>query len=101
VKWLVLFVMVLAIGCDGCHHQDPLPVTPAALDAAAVEGGGSASCLDYCRVGDALGCGWALPTPAGATCVTVCNNNQTVGIAPWDLDCRVKQTTCAAIERCP
>jgi len=60
--------------------------------------GGPATCLDYCRRGQQLGCTWAADTDLGVPCSTVCSNNQTVGIAPWDLDCRVRQSSCAAVD---
>ena len=84
------------MGCQGCHPSPAPVVNPsgAAGAAPAPLPDGPATCLDFCRHGDALSCAWAEPTPDGATCLQVCTNNQKVAIAPWNLDCRVQATVC-------
>jgi hypothetical protein len=82
-----LFVAMAAC-VPGCPKPGPAPVTPTAGDAA------PATCLDLCRHGAQLACPWAADTPAGATCLQVCANNQGAGIAPWDLSCRVAASVC-------
>lgn len=102
-----MLAVVVAIGCcQGCH-PGPKPVVKPAADAAPTPPAGTATCLDLCRHETALNCPAAAPTPAGATCVDVCINNQN-GPAPWDLDCRTSaggpspsSDACAAIDRCP
>jgi len=89
-----LAAMVAIVG--GCPKPTPTPVVNPrdASDAAPAWNGGPATCLDYCRRGAVLGCPWAQPTPAGATCVDVCANYQKVSPAPWDLTCRTQSTVC-------
>jgi hypothetical protein len=97
--YAALIVFLLVVGCNGCQHPQPGPVTPSA-DAALWDGSTPATCLDLCRHGQDLGCTWAQPTPKGAPCVDVCVNNQAVQIAAWDLDCRVRKSSCAEVDRC-
>lgn len=96
MKWLAILAVLAGLGCDGCHPSPDPVVNPtgAAGSPAPVWNGGPATCLDFCRRGAALSCAWAADTPAGATCVEVCANNQKAAIAPWDLDCRVSAKVC-------
>jgi hypothetical protein len=96
--FLAALVVILAIGCEGCPKPPPdTVVVPPMSDAVPPPPTGSVTCLDLCRHGQAMHCKWSDPTPAGATCVTVCQNNQDqVDIAPWDLDCRTRSPSCAS-----
>lgn len=83
--------------CKGSTQQPPQVVPTDAGPYSPPDG--PATCLDVCRNGQAHGCSWAQDTDAGATCVDVCANVQN-GPAPWDLNCRARKTTCAAIDTC-
>lgn len=96
-RGFIILAGVIALGAIlACPKPGPKPVVNPtdASDAAPAWNGAKATCLDFCRRGTALNCAWAADTPAGATCVQVCANNQKVAIAPWDLDCRVSATVC-------
>jgi uncharacterized protein len=104
----VLIVLAIAGGaCSGCsHNPTPAPTQPTNVTDAAPPPysppDGPATCLDVCRNGQHLGCDWANNTSGGATCTDVCANAQSApGIPPWDLDCRARATSCAAVDRCP
>src|SRR6185437_1176232 len=97
---IAMVVVLLGLCCQGCPKPTPVPVTPISVGDAAWDGSTPATCLDLCRRGQALGCAWANPTPAGANCVDVCVNNQNARIAPWDLNCRARATSCAAVDQC-
>lgn len=87
---LALLLLVLA----GCPRPVPPPVPPGPADAAA------ASCASMCaRLAD-LGCPAAKPTPEGASCEKVCQNVQDSGLILWNLECRTRAPTCAAIDEC-
>jgi hypothetical protein len=92
---LALVLLVLTLGCHGCHPS-PAPLTPTAGDGA--PGSYPATCDGLCALEASLGCPAAQPTPAGASCAVVCANQASAGIAPWDLGCRVRQTSCADID---
>jgi len=100
MKLFVLFIFAATLmACNGCQHNPaPTPTNVSLGDAAYSPPDGPATCLDVCRAGQALGCTWAAPTAAGATCVDVCVNAQQ--IAPWDLGCRARAKSCAAVDAC-
>jgi len=87
-RWWLIAALVAA-GCAG--KLDPTPVQPPAPTQP-----GPATCLDLCRHGVQLNCPWAADTPNGASCSTVCQNNQDANITSWDLDCRTRSSSCAA-----
>jgi hypothetical protein len=93
---LSLACFVALAGILACPKPGPTPVVNPrdASDAAPAWNGGPATCLDFCRRGAVLKCAWAADTPAGATCVEVCANNQKAAIAPWDLSCRTAASVC-------
>jgi hypothetical protein len=95
------FIAIVAI-LGACTKPTPTPVVNPrdASDAAPAWNGGPATCLDYCRRGAVLGCAWAQPTPAGASCVDVCDHYQKVSPAPWDLSCRTSKGSCGAMDGC-
>jgi hypothetical protein len=81
VGLIVALLMALA---PGCATVTPVP-SPAA------------DCDAVCLHGNNLGCSWATPTPAGATCVQVCQQAQT-GPLPWSMSCSVQAESCAAVD---
>jgi hypothetical protein len=72
-----------------CHVIPPAP-TPT----------GAATCEDVCVRGRQLGCGYANPTPCGATCVEVCVDVVAGGDFSLDLECRARAASCDAAESC-
>lgn len=102
MRRLVLLAF-LAIGCQGCPTPAPAPPPvnppPVVADASATCSG-TCTCANMCAHGADLGCSWARPTPAGASCVAVCENNQSANIAPWDLNCRSHAASCNAVDFC-
>lgn len=106
MKLFAIAVLLALVGCNGCQHNPPPHTTfpppgDAAIDYSPPPPGEPATCLDVCRNGLRLRCSWAAATPNGASCVDVCANNQSAGIAPWDLDCRARATDCPGVDRCP
>lgn len=93
---IALALMLGLASCQGCHNPEPTPVTPSGAGGAPAYPG---TCDGVCALGSALGCAWAQPTPKGATCSTVCANNQAQAFSAWDLNCRAKQTNCAAVDQ--
>lgn len=93
-------VTLLCLGCQGCQ---PKPVPPPNPPPAAVDGAVpvSCTCAGYCENLSRHFCKGAEPTPAGASCLEVCNNTQQSGIVQHDLCCRQTAGTCSAIEACP
>ena len=79
----LLIALALATGCATIQPV-PAPTEP---------------CEAFCAHGDALGCSWAQPTPAGARCIDWCANTQG-GPIPLDLDCSARATDCAAVDAC-
>lgn len=95
---------VLLTHCAGCPPPPPVPPGPdggvetdAALDAPPAA---EATCADVCAHWAELGCVEAEPTPAGATCVETCENLLSSELVDWDLGCRARVQSCAAIDRC-
>lgn len=60
----------------------------------------AATCTDYCANATKLNCEESKPTPAGASCIDVCNNFTAQGIAHWNMTCRATATSCQAIDAC-
>lgn len=85
-------VSLAALVTIRCVKPVPPPVTPVDAD------GSAPSCASVCANGRRLGCTFSQATPKGATCETVCANDQP--IAAWDLGCRTSATSCAAIDAC-
>jgi hypothetical protein len=81
---------LFAIGCPDPNVPDP-PLDP--------DGAAPATCESVCAHWSELGCKEAEPTPAGASCVEVCENLQQ-GNLPDDLDCQAAVTSCAEIDDC-
>jgi hypothetical protein len=101
--FLIAIVSAMAVGCSGCQHNPPPQASYPGWDGAAVDYSppdGPASCLDVARAGLHLGCTWAQPTPAGASFVDVCANNQAANISPWNLDCMARAKSCSAVDAC-
>ncbi|HVZ89616.1 MAG TPA: hypothetical protein VHG72_21825 [Polyangia bacterium] len=97
---LLFGLVVLLASCEGCWHPAPTPVTPNKDASATADGSYTATCQGVCALGASLGCAFAAPTPAGASCVDVCLNFQAANITPWSLACRAAATSCAAIDAC-
>ena len=85
----LLLALLFCCSCAGC------PVNPTPLPDAAPP----PSCVTVCQRGAALGCTWAVATPAGASCVDMCANALAFGM-PWDLACKTNAQTCAAVNLC-
>jgi len=60
---------------------------------------GEFTCAIACDQFRFLGCSEAAATPAGATCVEVCDNAQ-ASPAPLDLGCIVRSQSCAQAREC-
>jgi len=84
-------LVLIILGCSNGCGPAPTPVPP--HEPVPVE----ATCKSVCAHGDELGCDWAATQ---ANCSEVCNNVQASGILRWDLDCRIKAETCAAVDEC-
>lgn len=61
---------------------------------------GAATCADVCQHATELGCEISKPTAKGATCLDVCRNVQESGIVSWDLECRLRASTCGEADSC-
>lgn len=83
----LVFAVVLLLGCG---EIKPIPTPPA----------GPYSCETACERGADLGCAYAAPTPAGASCGEVCRNVQSSGFLRWDLECRTLAPSCEAVDNC-
>lgn len=59
-----------------------------------------ATCAVACARLRELECPDAEATPNGASCEAVCENVQGSGIVAWDLSCRARATSCAAVDSC-
>lgn len=95
---VVGFLALLGLtGCPGCPppNPTPTPVTPTGTGGAPSY---ASTCDGVCALGTSLGCAWAQPTPKGASCPSVCTNNQAQGFSAWDLACRSKQTSCVGVD---
>ncbi len=94
------------IALNGCQQTPnppdvdypPLPMPDGWYDAKAGDAG--YTCNSYCANATALKCPFSKPTHHDAGCVEVCTNFQTSGIASWNLSCRTRATSCAAIDAC-
>lgn len=92
MRTTITLVLSLALAsCAGCPPQPGPGPAPTELPA---------TCEAFCGRAAALGCAIAKPTPAGGTCQDVCENTQYSGLAAWDLGCRVRATSCPAMETC-
>jgi hypothetical protein len=96
----VLAALALALTTWACP---PSSVTPPPPDPEA-DGGGldaaePATCAGWCAHAAALGCAAAKPTPLGASCASVCQNAQDVGVR-WNLRCRSSAKSCSAADEC-
>jgi hypothetical protein len=60
----------------------------------------NATCASVCANMTKLACPSAKPTAKGATCEQVCTNFQNSGIAKMDLTCRAGALSCAAADAC-
>ena len=84
MKTITIFLTLVLAG--GCAHTNPTPPAPTN------DAGPSGNCSTACANGARLGCPWASPTPAGATCQVVCANAaQTV---PWNVAALTTAATC-------
>ena len=95
MKRLLAFVVLAFVATASNCGTSPQPVPTPLPDASSPP-----SCVTVCQRGAALGCSWAVPTPNGADCPTVCANAQDFGLH-WDLTCRTNAQTCAAASLCP
>ena len=95
-RWLLhnSCLVLCAWGLSGCPKPLPDPQPEPAPDGAA-----PATCESVCSHWAELGCEEAKPTPAGASCVEVCQNLQK-GNLPEDLECQAAVATCAEIDGC-
>lgn len=94
-RWLLcnLCLVLCVWGLSACpkpHVPDP-PVGP--------DGGAAATCEAVCAHWSELGCEEAQPTPAGESCVAVCENIQQ-GNLKDDLECQAAVTSCDQIDDC-
>lgn len=96
---LIIALLVTSMMCQGCPHHEPVVKHPTPTVDAAI-GNYPATCDGVCSLGAALGCPFAESTHAGASCSDVCNNVQSSGVTAWDLGCRARKTSCAAIAGC-
>lgn len=85
----LLLALVFCSSCAGC------PVNPTPTPDAAPH----YSCVTACTRGLEMGCRWADSTPGGGECYDVCQNAQQFGLK-WDLACRSKAASCAAVDNC-
>lgn len=86
-------MFMLLFGLQGCpppHVPDPKPE---------LDGAAPATCEAVCAHWADLSCEEAKPTPAGASCVDVCDNLQQ-GNLKEDLECQVAVTSCDQIDGC-
>ena len=75
-----------------------LTVAALALGACATVVPTTPTCATVCDRGAGLGCIWATPTPAGATCEQVCANAEAEDV-PWKLACLAEATACDQVCR--
>lgn len=86
-RWLPVWALLVC----ACPPKPP-PVPPAPP--------GPSDCRAVCAHEADLGCEAAKPTAGGASCEAICENVQRSSIIHWDLDCRARAASCAAIDRC-
>jgi len=91
IKRIVLGFVVCAF--TACPKPIPTPPSPTPID-------GPATCGTACERLRIMRCPGGEPTPAGATCETVCGNMQTSGIVAWDLTCVTMAANCTAADNC-
>lgn len=89
MKSLLLAAALAASQCNPTPTPTPAPGP----------GPGEFTCADACERFRFLGCEEFAPTPAGATCVEVCDNAQ-ASPAPLNLGCIVRAESCAQARRC-
>lgn len=83
---VTLAVIVLG-GCPPTPPPGPKPPKPGHVET---------TCADVCAKWAELECVHAEPTPAGQTCVQVCEIS-----SHWDLACMGAVAECAQIDACP
>ncbi len=88
-----LFRLLFVLPLLGCPSK-PEPITP---PNPTFEPG---TCAGWCSHAAELHCEAAKPTPRGASCTTVCEHNETVGVSHFNLGCREKARSCAAADAC-
>lgn len=100
----LLFFLALLITLS-CTPRPPVPpVGPTDVDASIADAADEArrpTCADVCARLSALHCPEAETTAAGATCLDVCRNVQSSGVAGWNLSCLSNAKSCAAADSCP
>lgn len=84
---LPLLMAIVLTGCPKPKVPEPKPDPNAA------------TCETVCAHWADLGCEEAEPTPAGESCVAVCNNLQK-GNMPDDLECQAAVKSCDEIDSC-
>lgn len=89
IREAIVGAVFVGFALASCRTVPPAP-TPS----------GAATCEDVCIHGRQLGCGYANPTPRGATCVEVCVDVVAGGDFTLDLECRARAATCEAAESC-
>lgn len=77
----------------------PEPLNPD-LPSKRPEAGSHDDCTAACAHLAELGCEEARPTPAGATCVQVCDNVEQSGATTLDVACVERAPTCEAVDEC-
>jgi hypothetical protein len=101
MKLNLLAIMFFVVACTtGCPHNPtptptPIPVVDGGEDEAR-----RPTCANACNRLKALGCKGSGPTPEGASCIEVCENLVSAGVVDFNLSCRVKATSCSAIDAC-
>lgn len=87
-------LLVAALVLSACTCSTPAAAPPPQKER------GPATCPAVCSHLRELGCAGGAPTPAGASCETVCSGVMATKLVSWDLGCRSAALTCAAVEFC-
>ena len=86
---LAIIIGSSAVGSAGCPPPPPMDPVP------------TATCAETCAHLEDLGCDEAKPSPAGESCVAICENVMASGgLMYWNLDCRVAVSSCDDIDAC-
>lgn len=93
-----LLFLLLVVGCSGCPSAPLPPATSGPVIPLPPEG--PATCASACERLKQLRCPAASQTAEGAACEEVCLNVMDSGVISWNLDCRIKATSCAAVDAC-
>lgn len=102
---LEIVALAFALLAGGCP-KDPVPPTPDAGEPDDPDAARPATCAGWCDNARRLGCDAAKPTPGKTcggkecSCVAVCENMQSSGIAAFNLQCRARARSCAAADAC-